>query len=302
MSANMNANTPERQAAWRGVVADGFGVPGRFWGRTISDSDRNTVRSSHDGRSYGYQMGATLFRFDGGSGRNEVGIYSSVVHERTGVSGFAGGLLDQYVGRTDPRTAYAGAYWTYLADNGLYVDAVAQHAWYKGHADSAAGNRIDVDGSGMLASVEAGYAIPLSSRFTIEPQVQLVAQEINLKQVGIPNAEISQHSPGTLTGRLGARLVGVVPLGGRTLLPYLHANLWKQFGSTDRTTFSGGAGSTVFNTSTASLYGQAGSGFTIPLRNNVAAYGEGDYRFSLDHGTGAVGNAVSGLVGIKMQL
>lgn len=291
----------QRMGARTSVVVDGSLVPGRLWGRQISDRDRNTLPSSHDRQSYGYQLGAALFRFGAGSGSNEIGVYSSVIGARAGVRGSAGGLLDQYVGRTDLKTTYAGAYWTDLADDGLYIDAVVQRAWYNGHADSAAGNQIDVKGFGMLGSVETGYAIPLSARFTVEPQAQLVAQDLKLADVRIPNAGLVQHGTATLTARLGARLVGTVLMGETRAKPYLLANLWKQFGSADRATFSGGVGDTVFNTRTSSRYGQTGAGFTVPLRTNMTAYGEGDYSFMLDHRQAATEHAVSGSVGMKMQ-
>ena len=284
-----------------GGVAGGVRVTGRLWGREIADGDRNSIRLRQDGRSYGYQLGAALLRFGSGAGRNEVGVYSSILDGAIGVHGFAGGLLDQYVGRTIPKTTYAGAYWTYLADGGLYVDTVVQHSWYDGHADSTAGNRIAVNGSGMLGSIETGYPVALSERFTIEPQAQFVVQDIDLKRMRIPNADIVQHGIGTLTGRFGARLIGAVVLGERTARPYFRANVWKQFGSSDRTTFSDGASGTVFRTPTSSLYGQTGAGFTVPLGTRIAAYGEGDYSFTLDHHDATSNHGASGSVGVKMQ-
>lgn len=288
-----------------GDAADGFAVPGRIWGRAIYDDykirNRNAGQSDFNGRDYGFQIGVDLFEFGTGSGRHEVGFYGGYLDGRANVHGFAGGLYDQYVGRTNPTTAYVGGYWTYLADSGFYTDVVVQHAWYNGHATSSADNRINIDGTGVLASVETGYAIPLSARFTIEPQAQLVAQGVDLDNARLPNASVSQHSTGTLTGRLGARLVGNMPMGGRTLQPYLRANLWKQFASTDRTTFSFSGTNTVFNTRTSSLYGQAGAGVTFPIATNIAIYGEGDYSFTLDHGQGVTGHAVNGSVGVKMR-
>ena len=295
----------QRMGDKQGEVADGFSIPGRLWGRAIYGDyrikNRNAAQSDFNGRDYGFQVGIDVLEFGTGSGHHEIGVYGGYLDGRASVRGFAGGLLDQYVGRTDPKTAYAAVYWTYLADNGLYVDTVIQHSWYNGHARSSDNNRVNIDGTGILASVETGYAIPLSARFTIEPQAQIIAQGTSLDRAEIPNASISQHSTGTLTGRLGARLIGNMPVDGRTMQPYVRVNLWKQFAATDRTSFATAGANTVFNVRTSSLYGQAGAGLTFPIAANVALYGEGDYSFTLDHGQGVTGHATVGSIGVKMR-
>ena len=217
-------------------------------------------------------------------------------------SGFAGGVENRSVGRVDPNTAYAGGYWTYLADSGFYVDTVVQHSWYGGRATVANGNRIPIDGTGILASVESGFAIPMSSSWVIEPQAQVIAQGTSIDDVAIPNALVQQRDRGQITGRVGLRARARYELGEGAIQPYLRGNLWKAFSSLDRTLFVTTAATTVVRTPNSALWGEAGAGLTWSLGARVALYGEADYRKSLDEGRGVVGHSTGGSVGLKIGM
>ena len=164
------------------------------------------------------------------------------------------------------------------------------------------GNRSDIDGTGILASVESGYAIPLSATWVLEPQGQVIAQGTSLDPVAIPNATVTQANSGQLTGRLGLRTRGRYELGTGSVQPYFRANLWKTFRSTDRTLFATAAATTVIRTPNAALWGEAGAGLTWALRPNLALYGEADRRFTLDDSQGVTGHSTSASVGLKIAM
>ena len=289
-----------------GGLADGFVTPGRVWGRIVADDgrfrQRGDARPTTNGHLYGFQLGVDLFRFGAAGGHHSVGLYSGYTDGKYNVRGFANGLDDQYAGKLDPRTAYAGFYWTYVADNGLYVDTVVQHSWYGGRAKAADGVRVGIDGTGILASVETGYAIPLSPVWVLEPQGQIIAQGVSIDAVRIPNATVRQDSHGQITGRLGLRARGRFETGSGTVQPYVRANVWKSFASTDRTFFETPAASTSIRTPNSSLWGDAGAGVTWSLTSKVAIYGEATRRFTLDKGQGVTGHSTGGSIGIKFVM
>ena len=296
----------KRMGDENGAVGADFTVPGRVWGRVIGDSGRfrqgGDTSPTTDGRLYGFQLGVDLFRFGSASGHHDVGVYGGYTDARFAVNGFAGGVQNRYVGRLDPDATYAGLYWTYLANSGFYVDTVVQRSWYGGRTNAVNGNRTEIDGTGILASVETGYAIPLSSTWVLEPQAQIIAQGSSIDPVAIPNAIVTQADRGQLTGRLGLRTRARYELGSGTVQPYFRANLWKAFRSTDRTIFTNGASTTVIRTPNDALWGEAGAGLTWSISPGFALYGEADRRFVIDKQQGATGHSTSASVGLKIGL
>ncbi|MEG3164826.1 autotransporter outer membrane beta-barrel domain-containing protein [Sphingomonas sp. PB2P19] len=289
-----------------GTVAEGFTVPGRIWGRALADDgrfrQRGDARPTADGHLYGFQLGVDLFRFGTAAGHHDLGVYGGYTDGRYSVRGFASGVENSLAGRLDPNARYAGVYWTYQSQKGLYVDTVVQHSWYGGRATAANGVRMPIDGTGILASVETGYAIPLSTRWVIEPQAQLIAQGTSIDDVSIANALVQQRDRGQLTGRLGLRTRARYETGMGAIQPYLRANLWKAFASTDRTLFVTDTATTVIATPNSALWGEAGAGLTWSLGARVSLYGEADYRKSLDSGRGMVGHSTSGTIGLKIAM
>jgi outer membrane autotransporter protein len=301
----MLATYHKRMGDADGAVAPGFSVPGRFWGRFIAEDGRTRqggdARPTTDGRLYGGQLGVDLFRFGTDAGHHDIGVYGGYLDGRTQVNGFASGTDGTYAGRLDATSHYAGVYWTYQANGGFYADTVVQFAWYGGTARSANGARIGIDGTGVLASVETGYPLTLSRHWALEPQAQLIGQGVSIDPVTIANATVSQASPGYLTGRLGLRLKGRYPTTAGSIQPYVRANVWKGFATTDRTFFATTAATTAIATRVSSLWGEGGAGLTWSLLPGLAVYGEADYRFALDDGQGVTGHGTSGSVGLKVR-
>jgi outer membrane autotransporter protein len=299
----MLATYHKRMGDQDGSVASGFTVPGRFWGRFIAEQGRTRqggdARPTTDGHLYGGQLGIDLLRFGGRGGHHDIGVYGGYLDRHSDISGFAGGSDGSQVGRLDPTARYAGVYWTYQADGGFYTDTVVQVSRYGGKALVANGTRVAIRGSGVLASVETGYPVRLSRAWSLEPQAQLIGQGVSIDPVAIPNAGVLQRSPGYLTGRLGLRLKGRYVTAAGSVQPYLRANVWRGFASTDRTLFTTAVATTAIATPSSSLWGDGGAGITVAIRRNIALYGEADYRFTLDDSQGVTGRSTGGSVGVK---
>lgn len=289
-----------------GTVAQGFTTPGRIWALGIfrdgRSQQRGDARPETDGHVYGFKAGIDLFRYGNASGHHDLGVYGGYTDGKLSVRGFASGLENQYVGRLEPNSTYAGLYWSYLGNNGFYFDTVVQHSWYGGRAGAVNGGRVAIDGTSILASVETGFGVALSPGWTIEPQLQVIAQGVSIGDVAIPNALVRQNSDGKITGRIGLRAKGRFDTASGSVQPYIRANVWKSFAATDRTTFVTPAANTIIATRNAALWGDAGVGLTWAFNDRIALYGEVDHRFSLDERRATVGRSTGGSVGVKFAL
>ncbi|MCY1462275.1 outer membrane autotransporter barrel domain protein [compost metagenome] len=109
---------------------------------------------------------------------------------------------------------------------GWYVDTVAMYTWLNGESRSDRGLKIDNDGHAVTLSAEAGYPIAVAANWVIEPQVQIIHQQVDLKSQDDGISKVSFDSDAAWTGRLGARLKGRYEVASLPLEPYLRVNLW----------------------------------------------------------------------------
>ena len=142
----------------------------------------------------------------------------------------------------------------------------------------------------VTLSVEAGYPFPLAGDWVIEPQAQVIHQNISLDSQNDGISQVSFDSDPAWTGRLGARLKGRYEVSGLPLEPYLRANLWHTFSGTDTVTF---AGNTDIDTGQKSSYADLGIGAVLTLAPSVSVYASADFSSNIDsqHLRGTMGNA-----------
>ncbi|WP_213978954.1 autotransporter outer membrane beta-barrel domain-containing protein [Sphingomonas sp. dw_22] len=285
-------------------IPAGDRVGGRIWGRFLASdihaTQDNVASPTTNGNSRGFQIGTDLFQMlnpDGG--RHDFGIYGGYLESTARVNGFANQV---YVGKLKPKATSVGMYWTYTNPSGFYFDTVLQRSWYGGSETASTGVKADIGGKGLLASVELGYGLKLGKSWILEPQAQIVAQASDIDTMSIPNAAVSFHDQGSLTGRLGLRLRGDMPIGEKTALkPYLRANLWHGFDGNQRTIFQGPAASTMILTPTGFTSAEVGGGLTWSLSRNLSLYGEVDHLFSVDKHANETRKGTSASVGVKID-
>ncbi|WDY60419.1 autotransporter family protein [Pseudomonas sp. PSKL.D1] len=214
---------------------------GQAYGGTLRQQWSGTVSPSLDGDLYGFKVGQDLYAAvsDGGY-RQHAGIYVSHSRMESDVKGFALAQEDRAVGDLRIDGDSAGAYWTLIGPQQWYVDAVLQYTDLDGRARSDRGNRINVNGNAWTGSLETGYPIRVSERWTFEPQAQLIAQKVSLDSTNDRISHISHDAQVELTGRLGVRLEGAFTgTSGKLLQPYGQVNLWHGDGGRDTLTFDG---------------------------------------------------------------
>lgn len=71
-----------------------------------------------------------------------------------------------------------------------------------------AGRDADTRGQAFTASLESGYPLALSERWTLEPQAQLIYQHTRVDGFSDAVSEVRIRDDNALTARLGARLQG----------------------------------------------------------------------------------------------
>ena len=281
----------------------GPAVPGQpyrsAWGRVISTdrtiSQGGTVNPGSEGRLAGFQAGTDLWA----DPNWRVGVYAGRLEGDMRVRGFASGLLNTAVGTNDLRSEYLGVYGTWTSDSGLYVDGVLQGGRHRYSASPLLGLGSGGKGSSLLASVEVGQSFAIADHWSIEPQLQLVHQRLNLDDASIVGALVQQDSHDGWLARAGVRLKGEIATGAGLLQPYVRANLYHAGGGTDVARFVGPAGFADIATRTGGSSGELAAGATWQLSPSTSLYGEIGKLWDVS-GDARTSSGINGAVGVKV--
>ncbi|MEK1850853.1 MAG: autotransporter outer membrane beta-barrel domain-containing protein [Phyllobacterium sp.] len=133
------------------------------------------------------------------------------------------------VGSLNLDTTSFGGYWTHIGPSGWCLDGVLMGSWFSGDATSLRDVGIDIDGTGITASLEGGYPVALLQSRTLEPQAQLIGQHLSPEQSDA-FSDVGFDTDDGVTGRLGFRLQGKYVV---RFQPYVKANFWHDFSGTD---------------------------------------------------------------------
>ena len=139
--------------------------------------------------------------------RDRAGIYGVLGHADGSVEhDFGDETVD--AGDTTFDAFSLGGYFTRTGPSDWYVDAVLQYTWYNIEMTSARGlGSVDTDAGGLAASIEGGYPYPIGDDgWAVEPQAQLVYQNLNIDDFEDIAAEIEYEDTDSLAGRIGARV------------------------------------------------------------------------------------------------
>ena len=261
---------------------------GRIFGGHAEEHRSGLLSPEVKGNLGGFQVGQDLFGWDHGGHRDQFGVFLG--HARADVDGRGFALAQQraLVGNLTMDATSLAAYWTHVGPSSWYVDAVLMASWFDGHPRSTRGVGLSADGTGVTASLEAGYPIPLGAGLALEPQAQLIWQHTDFGSAQDPFATIRFDPDEALTGRIGARLFGDVASGGVAWKPYLLANVWRTFAGSDTTTFNVTPITTRFGRTSLEF----GGGVSAQVSASVGVYADASYTTNLggDHTRGVKGN------------
>lgn len=253
-------------------------VWGRIYGQDAKMGWSGTVSPSFDGTLFGLQAGFDVFgRETASGGIDRAGLFVAYASMKGDVRGQALGQNDLSVGGIDVSGTSVGGYWTRIGQGGWYLDGVLMATFFGGDATSSRDVGIDIGGTGVTASLEGGYPIALAQGWTLEPQAQLIWQHLSLDDAKDRFSSVSFDSEGSVTGRIGARLQGESVVNGIALQPYLKANIWHDFGGTDRVSFD----TTDISTEGRSTSFEFGGGIVAKVTDKVSIFATGDYTTNL---------------------
>jgi subtilase-type serine protease len=288
--------------AGRNDAGDEAGAPLRSaWGRVISTniniSQQGTVSPRSEGRLTGLQAGTDLW-----ADRNwRAGVYVGRLEGDARTRGFARGVFDLAVGSNDLRSDYLGLYGNFTSDAGFYADAVLQggrHRYTAGPLDSSPS--ASGKGKSTLLSLEVGQSFALGSDWKIEPQLQLVHQRLNLDDVTLFGARVSQDTDSGWTVRAGVRVKGQIATGAGVLQPYARLNVYRTSSGTDVARFIGPAGWTDIGTRTGGTSTELAGGATLAIGERTSLYAEVGKLFAAG-GNARVKSGINASLGMRVK-
>ena len=281
------------------ALFDGTGMLPAAWARVYgSDGDikwSGTVDPTFDGSVVGFQVGLDLMGWESASGHQDrAGLFIDHGRADGDVRGQALGWNDLSVGGIKLNSTSVGAYWTHIGPQGWYLDGVVLASWLDGDATSNRGIGIDIDGTGIAASLEGGYPFQLTPGVTLEPQAQLIWQHFSIDDAADRFSTVSFDDGEALTGRIGLRLQAELAMGGAVVRPYAKVNLWRGLSGSQDILF----GATTISTETDATTLEVGGGLVAELTKAVSFHVTGGYSTNLG---GERQRVVEGNIGLTVN-
>ena len=280
-----------------------FGETGSWGSSGGTESDR-LQRFDQYGPSYnfglaGVEVGVDLVQSQADRGARDVG---GVFIAGGSMSATVDGVYGGDAGSATMNAYSFGAYWTRLAPTGLYIDSVIQGTFYaQGNARSTADQSLTTNGWGLISSVELGYPIALSPKWSVEPQAQAIYQHLLLGGSSDSFGQVGYGATDTGYGRIGVRLSRAWQLAnGHRLSAWLETNLWQAVGEEDRATFSDlqGTDPASFSNVSGGPSAEPGIGMMAQLAQNVSLVGAFQYARHLGS---EAGESFGGSADIKLS-
>jgi outer membrane autotransporter protein len=295
---SLAAGTSEHgSVGWARVLGE-VGHSGSSGGGPLAQLQRFASQGpSYDFSLAGFQAGLDLYRSDANpTPRNVAGLFVGAGQLDGDVNAVYGGQAGQ--ASMDAYTL--GGYWTHTDAAGWYLDAVAQATFYdQMRANSVLGEQLKTSGWGFVGSLEGGLPVALGGQWTLEPQAQVIYQQLSLDSGADRYGTVAFGSGGNAYGRIGARLSRDWSMpDGRTINAWARVSLWHAFGDGASATFATLSGSypVAFQPGAGGTWAQIGAGVSAPLATNVNLFASADYDVGLGD---EKGHAVGGRLGFR---
>lgn len=268
---------------------------GRVFGSSTEQSWSGTVSPSTDGTTFGIQAGLDMLRSETETGaRNVAGMFLGYASLDADVRGAVLGQIDLAAGKLDLNAYSVGGYYTYVGAGGWYLDGVLMGTWFGGDARSDRAFGIDAAGRVVTASLEAGAPIALTEGWVLEPQAQIIWQDLSFDDGNDTLSAVRFDEGRSVTGRIGARLQGTFDTSSGQFKPYLKANFWHGFDGEDVTYFD----SDAIKVETGGTRLELGAGITHAFTDKVSTFAVADHTFNLG---GEHSRVFEGNVGLQVK-
>jgi outer membrane autotransporter protein len=252
---------------------------GRVWGGHSVSSQDGAANPEFDGSIFGAQVGHDLYSDGTASGhRNHYGLFVGFARAVGDVDGFALGFPNVDVGHLALNAYSVGGYWTHLGPSGWYTDAVLMGSSITVDPLSSQATGAGTHGTAVTGSVEGGFPITLGGALVIEPQAQIIWQNLSLNDFNDGVSSVSFNNGNTYTGRVGVRVQRTFSSAGMTWQPYARVSVLRAFGEGDSTTFGG---TTVIPGAVGQTAGQLNVGLVAQVTRSGSAFVTASYLTNL---------------------
>ncbi|MDP9155183.1 MAG: autotransporter outer membrane beta-barrel domain-containing protein [Pseudomonadota bacterium] len=269
---------------------------GRVWGAHSVQSQDGAANPEFDGSVFGAQVGHDIYADSTASGhKNHYGLFLGFARATGDIDGFALGFPNVNVGHLSMNAYSLGGYWTHVGPTGWYTDAVLMGSSITVDPLSNQGTGAGTHGTAVTGSVEGGFPIALGNAFVVEPQAQILWQNLSLNDFNDGVSSVSFNNGNTYIGRLGVRLQHTFSSAGVTWQPYARVSVLRAFGEGDSTTF---AGTTTIPGSVGQTSGQLNVGLVAQVTRSGSAFVTASYLTNLG---GSHQRTIGGNAGVRWK-
>jgi len=184
------------------------GAKGNIWVRNVNSHQKLTALSTGESQTSGFKQNVHNLQIGAdAAATDKVRLGGFVGHSQANID------FNNHYGNGKVKGQNIGVYGTYMADNGVYLDNIAQYSRLTADSNHTEKHRYNA----YTLSSEIGKQFQLAGAWTLTPQAQLAWTHINGKE--------KEDSLSAVSSRVGLRLAKTFELSrGWKLQPYAEAN------------------------------------------------------------------------------
>ena len=184
------------------------GEKGNIWVRNVNSRQKLTALSTGESQTSGFKQNVHSLQIGADAAvTDKVRLGGFVGHSQANID------FNNHYGNGKVKGQNIGVYGTYMADNGVYSDNIAQYSRLTADSNHTEKHRYNA----YTLSSEIGKQFQLAGAWTVTPQAQLAWTHINGKE--------KEDSLSAISSRVGLRLAKTFELNqGWKLQPYAEAN------------------------------------------------------------------------------
>ena len=184
------------------------GAKGNIWVRNVNSHQKLTALSTGESQTSGFKQNVHSLQIGAdAAATDKVRLGGFVGHSQANID------FNNHYGNGKVKGQTIGVYGTYMADNGVYLDNIAQYSRLTADSNHTEKYRYNA----YTLSSEIGKQFQLAGAWTMTPQAQLAWTHINGKE--------KEDSLSAISSRVGLRLAKTFELSqGWKLQPYAEAN------------------------------------------------------------------------------
>ena len=184
------------------------GEKGNVWVRNVNSHQKLTALSTGESQTSGFKQNVHSLQVGAdAAATDKVRLGGFVGHSQANID------FNNHYGNGKVKGEAIGVYGTYMADNGVYLDTIAQYSRLTADSNHTEKHRYNA----YTLSSEIGKQFQLAGAWTVTPQAQLAWTHINGKE--------KEDSLSAISSRVGLRLAKTFELSqGWKLQPYAEAN------------------------------------------------------------------------------